>query len=156
MKRLLTAILFLLSGATIALALVNPHDRSDPDRCISCHTQEVTTQECSEIDGYCLRNESIDGMCLLCHKKSECCTVGQEHDALDLGHSHPSDLDEARVAKKHRPRTLPTHNGLITCNTCHLHEKPDTPDHMLVRIVRITEKGVDWTGLCADCHDEYL
>jgi len=41
---------------------------------------------------------------------------------------------------------------MLTCNTCHLHRRPQGRDYKLVRLVEFTPTGVQWTNLCQDCH----
>ncbi len=155
MPRTILAVLLALTAMS-APAIVDPHDESDPQRCRSCHTQAIHDPDRREGE-YHLLTASVDGVCLICHRKEECCRVGQEHlEKLFLGeHTHPSDLRVSRVGREHRPRTLPVHDGRITCNTCHLHDRGKPEDYKLVRLVISKRTGVDWTPLCHDCHDDY-
>lgn len=148
----------LVLAAFSAQALIDPHDEGDPRRCGSCHTPAIRTQPVRDGE-YHLLTETVDGVCLVCHRKEECCRVGQEHQDRRLqpgiGITHPSDLPVAEVPAAQRPRTLPVFGGRITCNTCHYHDRRRPADYKLVRLVVIRNTGVDWTHLCADCHDGY-
>lgn len=146
----------LLGVPSAAFAIVNPHDTGDPKRCDSCHTSDAREKDCGAETNYCLLTATVDGVCQICHRKTECCEVGQEHMGRgDLGHSHPSGMEVDGLSSTHAPLTLPVHLGRITCNTCHLHERSSFRDYKMVRIVRVSDRGVDWTGLCKDCHPSY-
>jgi len=139
--------------AAPGMALVNPHDPDDPDRCRSCHTAGIHDRKAGDYDYYLLA-DSVDDVCLVCHKKSDCCLLGQEHlDRLAIGeHTHPSDLASSAVARENRPHTLPLQDGRITCNTCHGHDRDESNNYKLLRIVEVSRAGVNWDRLCADCH----
>jgi hypothetical protein len=125
--------------------------------CTDCHTEEIYTEDCHESDGFCLIAKSVDDLCLHCHVKEECCRLGQEHQSqLFLGErSHPSDVDVRDVKPAHLPESLPIHDGRITCSTCHLHSRAEGFDYMMLRLVKLNGNEVDWSALCADCHEEY-
>ena len=137
-----------------AAEIVNPHDTSKPKFCLNCHTEEIYAKNCNEPEGYCLLAGSVDGLCLTCHIKEECCKPGLTHlPKIHLGmKNHPSNVEASDIPSAYYPKTLPLHQGRITCRTCHLHvrEKPD--GYKMLRLVDITSKGVDWTVLCHDCH----
>jgi hypothetical protein len=154
--RLTAAMILTLFLVLPALAITNPHDLNDPDRCRSCHTSEIHDVKADDYNYYLLK-EKVDDVCLICHKKKDCCVIGQDHlDKLFIGeHSHPSDLPTLDVPKIHFPKTLPLQDDRITCNTCHDHERREENDYKLVRMVIVKETGVDWTPLCADCHEDY-
>ena len=135
----------LLIGSPDSLAVVNPHIKPEP--CESCHTK-VPTEADGRAGDYFLIKESIDGTCHVCHEQT-CCKPGSLH-----GISHPSNIDKWDWKKFRRPKTLPLHNGFITCNTCHLHTMPDGPSYKMVRIVIADGKRIDWTALCLDCHQD--
>ena len=137
-----------------AAEIVNPHDSAQPKFCLNCHTEEIYTRNCNENEGYCLLGGSVDGLCLTCHVKAECCKPGAEHlKKLYLGmKNHPSDVDTRDIPQAYYPRTLPIHQGRITCRTCHLHTQEKTGGYKMLRLVTITDKKVDWTVLCHDCH----
>jgi hypothetical protein len=155
-ERIMSAMIVTLFLASSSSAIINPHDPDDPDRCRSCHTPEIHDVKAGDYDYYLLR-EAVDDTCLICHKKQDCCVIGQEHlKKLFIGkHTHPSDLTTIGVPKVHFPRTLPLQNDKITCNTCHHHDRQDENEYKLVRMVIVNEGGVDWTNLCADCHEDY-
>ena len=98
----------------------------------------------------------MDGICLTCHIKEECCKPGLAHlPKLHLGmKSHPSDIEARGIPQAYYPRTLPIHHGRITCRTCHLHTKEKPGGYKMLRLVTITNEGVDWTVLCQDCHKD--
>lgn len=123
--------------------LLNPHIKPEP--CGSCHTKVPTDKD----HEYFLLKDTIDETCHICHEKT-CCKPGSLH-----GISHPSNIDRWDWKLFRRPKTLPLHNGFITCNTCHLHTKPDGPSYKMVRVVKIDGKRIDWTELCRDCHLGY-
>ena len=139
-----------------SLSLVNPHDPDDPDRCRSCHADEIQGVKTVGYDPYLLK-DSVDEVCLICHKKRDCCIIGQEHlEKLVIGkHTHPSDLSSRKVSRENLPKTLPLQDGKITCNTCHSHDRKESNEYKLLRLVVVNRTGVDWTPLCADCHDTY-
>jgi hypothetical protein len=138
---LLLAVSYRDSGST-----VNPHIKPEP--CASCHTK-VPTEADGRVGDYFLLKDSIDDTCHVCHETT-CCKPGSLH-----GSSHPSNIDKWDWKLFRRPKTLPLHNGFITCNTCHMHTKPDGPSYKLVRIVKMDGKMIDWTELCRDCHVNY-
>ena len=153
----------LLVGALLSTALpafasetADPHANRIAD-CTNCHTVDIYTEDCHQGDGFCLVAKSVDGLCLLCHMKEECCRIGQDHQAqLFLGErSHPSDVAVGDVNPAHLPKSLPIHNGRITCRTCHLHSRAEEADYKMLRLVRWGGEKVDWTSLCHDCHEEY-
>jgi len=127
-------------------AVINPHVKPEP--CESCHTKIPTAAD-GDRGEYFLLKESIDETCHVCHEKT-CCKPGSLH-----GSSHPSNIDRWDREKFRKPKTLPLHNGFITCNTCHMHSKPDGPSFKMVRIVKIDGKKIDWSDLCTDCHVGY-
>ena len=135
--------------------IVDPHETRITD-CTDCHTRDIYTEDCHESDGFCLTARSVDDLCLHCHVKAECCRLGQEHQSqLFLGgRSHPSNLDIGDVKPAHLPKTLPIHDGRITCRTCHLHSRAEGSDYKMLRLVKLDGDKVDWTTLCADCHEE--
>ena len=127
-------------------AMLNPHIRPEP--CLSCHTK-VPTEEEAKAGEYFHIKETIDATCKVCHT---CCRVGTLH----LEMLHPSDVKDWDRSVFVAPKTLPLHNGKITCNTCHLHRAPDEPTIFMLRNVKVGDKfGMDWTELCLDCHVGY-
>jgi hypothetical protein len=148
------AALLLLPGG--AAAVVNPHDTSEPQYCLNCHTAEIYEKTCDEGQGYCLLAGSVDAVCLMCHIKEDCCRVGQEHlPRLYLGHkSHPTDLDTGEITRAYVPESLPVHQGRITCRTCHLHRRERPEGYKMLRLVDVKGTEIDWTVLCHDCHKE--
>lgn len=157
MKRLLgVASVALLLFAPAASAVINPHiDTADRISCEMCHKKGFDPDKAGKGD-YLLLEATIDAVCLRCHIKTECCLVGQRHsDPLFIGVSHPSDLEASDVKRDSLPKTLPLHNDKITCNTCHSHRNGPEPGYKLVRIVEISDTGVVWAALCADCHEKY-
>lgn len=126
---------------------IDPHD-NDPANCIRCHTRIPTPEEAADDEWFLVR-DTIDGTCHLCHPY-DCCRINSLK-----GHNHPSNVNRWDVEDFTEPRNLPLHQGLITCNTCHYHLRPSGEDHRMVRIVRITLRGVDWSALCLDCHVGY-
>ena len=153
---LLTGVLLSSGFRAGAEEVIDPHETRITD-CTDCHTEDIYTEDCHEGDGFCLAAKSVDALCLHCHVKAECCRLGQEHQAqLFLGaRTHPSDVDIGDVQPAHLPETLPIHNGRITCRTCHLHSRAENSDYMMLRLVKLNGDKADWSGLCADCHDEY-
>jgi len=147
--------LFAAFGVLETSAAVYPHDSARPDYCLNCHTEEIYAGDCDEVSGFCLVADSVDGLCLICHVKEECCPVGQEHQSkLYIGKiTHPSDLKTSDLDPVYLPRTLPVHKGSITCRTCHLHTRTGDSDYKMLRIVEKSQTGVDWSPLCADCHE---
>jgi len=137
-----------------AVEIVNPHDTSKPKFCLNCHTEEIYTRNCNENEGYCLLGGSVEGLCLTCHIREECCKPGLAHlPKIYLGmRSHPSNVETRDIPSAFYPKTLPIHQGRITCRTCHLHTREKTGGYKMLRLVKITSQGVDWTGLCQDCH----
>ncbi len=125
---------------------LNPHQRPEP--CLSCHTRPPSAAEAAAAR-YFLIKGSIDDTCKTCHS---CCRVGRLH--LETGHpSDTSDWDRSRFTT---PKTLPLHDGKITCNTCHFHRVPDAPTVHMLRMVKMDDRfGVDWSALCRDCHVGY-
>jgi nitrate/TMAO reductase-like tetraheme cytochrome c subunit len=136
--------------------IVDPHDTSQPKFCLNCHTEEVYAKNCNENEGYCLLAGSVDGLCLTCHIKEDCCKPGLEHyKKLHLGmRSHPTNIEGRDIPAAYIPSTLPLQQGRITCRTCHLHTRAATGDYKMLRLVRKTNQGVDWTVLCHDCHKD--
>jgi hypothetical protein len=139
-----------------ASGIEDPHDTAKPKYCLNCHTEEIYTKICNETEGYCLLGGSVDGICLICHIKEDCCKPGLEHlPKLHLGlRGHPSDVEIRAIPRDHYPKTLPIHHGRITCNTCHLHTREATGGYKMLRLVKITSQGVDWSVLCKDCHGD--
>ena len=156
MYRLLLGFLILLGTGQLARAIMDPHDPDNPLRCRSCHTEAIH-QERTDTTNYHLLTDTIDGVCLICHIESDCCVLGAEHQRqLYLGkHSHASGQHVDDLPRAHRPNTLPLFNDLVTCNTCHYHDRNRPRDYKLVRLAVVSDTGVDWTPLCHDCHDEY-
>ena len=162
---ILTSLVPALLGASLALSparaadttVPNPHDTTRPGYCLDCHTEEVYSKDCDAPEGFCLLADSVDALCLLCHLKEDCCRTGQEHQArLYLGaHSHVSGVEVRDVERRFRPTTLPVQDGVITCRTCHLHNRPQSGDYKMLRIVKTGGSKVDWSGLFADCHADY-
>lgn len=147
----LFAVVLLCAAVPRATAVTNPHVDGDSS-CLSCHVQGFETA--NEYD-YSLRGESVDSVCLRCHEKAECCTVGQKHMEIGfIGISHPSDLDARKIQRASLPKTLPLQDGKMTCNTCHFHRRPAGRDYKLVRLVTFTDTGAQWTRLCQDCHSD--
>ena len=145
-----------LAQDALAIEVVNPHDTSKPRFCLNCHTEDVYTRNCNETEGYCLLGGSVDGICLTCHIKEECCKPGLTHlPKIHLGmKSHLSDVETAGIPQAYYPKTLPIHHGRITCRTCHLHVREAPGGYKMLRLVKITGQGVDWTSLCQDCHKD--
>lgn len=145
-----------LVARTGATAITNPHDTSKPKFCLNCHTEEIYTKNCNEPEGYCLLAGSVDGLCLTCHIKEECCRPGLTHlPKIHLGaRNHPSGLEAGKIPSASSPKTLPLHQGRITCRTCHLHVRERPDGYKLLRLVDIASKGVDWAVLCRDCHKD--
>lgn len=140
-------ILSLVTGSSFALGNVDPHDDT-PENCQYCHTQVPTSEDASSGELF-LIEDTIDGTCHTCHPY-DCCRINSLK-----GHNHPSNVSEWDVENFTEPTTLPLHDGFITCNTCHFHLRPDGQDYRMVRIVKIKLEGVDWVGLCLDCHRNY-
>lgn len=143
-------------AAQPAHAVADPHGGAGEARCLSCHSRVIQAEDARAGRFYFLR-ESIEGVCLICHVKEECCRIGQRHEGepLWIGVSHPSDIPADEVKPTSRPKSLPLQDGKITCNTCHVHDRRKPVDYKLLRIVVVKDTGVDWTGLCADCHADY-
>ncbi|MCL5885277.1 MAG: hypothetical protein M1377_08080 [Deltaproteobacteria bacterium] len=135
----------LLTASPDSRAVLNPHIKPEP--CDSCHAK-IPTEADGRVGDYFLIKESIDETCHVCHERT-CCKPGSLH-----GINHPSNINKWDWKKFRRPKTLPLHNGFITCNTCHLHTIPDGPSYKMVRIVIADGKRIDWTGLCLDCHQD--
>lgn len=152
----LAASLALAIAAPAAETVTNPHDTTKPDYCLDCHDESIYRHGCDDPAGFCLLADSVDGLCLLCHIAEDCCRTGQQHQSrLYLGKMrHPSDIDVSRAKKAYLPKSLPIHNGRISCRTCHLHTRKTPRDYKMLRIVKLTGSDVDWSVLCADCHDE--
>lgn len=140
--------LIIAGSAPVAVGLLNPHIKPEP--CESCH-RKIPNEDETRAGDYFLLKDTIDATCHICHEYT-CCKVGSLHEK---NRNHPSDIDswDSDIARK--PRDLPLHNGFITCNTCHLHTKPDGEDYKLVRLVKISTMKNDWTELCMDCHVDY-
>ncbi len=143
---MLVAALILTASRGDSLGVVNPHIQNDS--CGSCHAR-IPTESDGRVGDYFLLKDTIDDTCHICHENS-CCKPGSLH-----GSNHPSNIDKWDRKLFRRPKTLPLHNGFITCNTCHLHSRPDNPSFKMVRIVKIDGKKIDWTDLCTDCHVGY-
>ena len=139
-----------------ASGVVNPHDTTKPRFCLNCHTEDIYAKDCDENEGYCLLGGSVDGICMICHLREDCCTPGKEHlPKLHIGQrTHPSDVQVREIPRAYYPRTLPIHNGRITCRTCHRHVRDPENGYKMLRLVTITAKGVDWAVLCQDCHKD--
>ncbi|HEY6000975.1 MAG TPA: hypothetical protein VI078_16945 [bacterium] len=139
-----------------AADIASPHDEEKPRVCLNCHTEEIYAKACGGSEGYCLLAGSVDGLCLTCHIKAECCKPGLAHlPKLYVGsRSHPSDVPAAEIPRAYRPATLPLFNDRITCRTCHLHKRERPVGYKMLRLVTVSEKGVDWTPLCHDCHKD--
>lgn len=155
LKLALIAVLMILSSTTEASAVTDPHqDSVDKPTCLFCHVKGFETAEASKI-GTTLLEDTVDGVCLRCHVKTECCPIGQKHmGGLFIGYSHASDLETRDIKKEYLPKTLPLQDGKMTCNTCHLHRRPGGRDYKLVRLAVFKDTGVDWTNLCLDCHKD--
>jgi len=137
---------FVAVPLTAAAALVNPHVMPEP--CLSCHTKVPDRAE-TEAGRYFLIKPGIDDTCKTCH---ECCRVGMLHREMN----HPSDSAEWDRSRFQKPKSLPLHDGKITCNTCHLHRASASPTVHLLRKVRVGDRfGTDWSELCRDCHVGY-
>lgn len=141
----------------VAAGIVNPHDSAQPKFCTNCHTKDVYSKICDEIEGYCLLGGSVDAICLICHVKEDCCKPGLENLlGLHLGmFSHPSDVETRDVPEEYYPKTLPIQHGRITCLTCHLHTRPASGGYKMLRLVTITGDRADYTVLCHDCHKDH-
>jgi hypothetical protein len=156
---ILTVFLFLVThcsfSAPFVSAVTYPHNTRITD-CTDCHTEDIYTEDCHELDGFCLIAKSVDDLCLHCHVKEECCRLGQDHQAqLFLGErSHPSNVDTRDVNPAYLPEILPIHDGRITCRTCHLHSRAEESDYKMLRLVKLEGDRVDWTILCEDCHKD--
>lgn len=139
-----------------ASGIVNPHDSAKPKFCLNCHTEEIYTKNCNENEGYCLLAGSVDGLCLICHLKEDCCKPGLTHlPKIYLGQrSHPTDIDVRDIPRDYYPKTLPIHQGRITCRTCHLHVQEKPGGYKMLRMVKITGEKADWSVLCRDCHQD--
>lgn len=135
-----------LLASVSSFAIMNPHKKPEP--CESCHSK-VPSKEDGESGNYYLLKDSIDDTCHVCHD-TMCCSAFTIH-----GGSHPSNIKDWDRKLFRAPKTLPLHDGYITCSTCHLHSIPDGPSYKMVRIVRIDGKKIDWTELCRDCHSSY-
>jgi hypothetical protein len=133
----------LLVLASKSSSIINPHIKPEP--CDSCHTK-IPSPEDNE---FFLLKDSIDETCHVCHEKT-CCKPGSLHGA-----NHPSNIRDWDWKVMKRPKTLPLFGGYITCSTCHLHSKPEGKSHKMVRIVKVDDTGIDWDGLCLDCHQNY-
>ncbi len=151
----LIAMVMILSGSLKTAAITNPHqDADDKSTCLFCHVKAFETAEAGK-RGSTLLEDTIDAVCLRCHVKTECCTIGQKHmGGLFIGYSHPSDLETSKIRKEFLPKTLPLQDGKMTCNTCHFHRRQAGRDYKLVRLVVFKDTGVEWTNLCVDCHQD--
>ncbi len=137
--------LLVLAQPRFGHAIIDPHQK--PETCTSCHSQ-VPDGPVAGSD-YMLLRDSIDDTCHICHEY-DCCKL------YSLGgHNHPSNIDRWDRKKLKRPKTLPLFRGYITCNTCHLHRKPNAGGYKMIRIVSVDMDRIDWTGLCQDCHVGY-
>ncbi|MBI5419695.1 MAG: hypothetical protein HZA60_06385 [Deltaproteobacteria bacterium] len=142
----LLAVFFLACISIAAFGVLNPH--IEPPQCDSCH-KKIPTEEEAAAGHYFLLKDTIDDTCHICHEKT-CCKPGSLH-----GINHPSNIKDWDRKYFRKPKTLPLHNGYITCNTCHLHRMPGGNQYKMVRIVKIDGKKIDWTDLCTDCHIGY-
>lgn len=145
--RLLAACAIILL-ASPASAILNPH--YDANSCGSCHLKEPTAGQGGAMDFHFL-GEEIDRTCMICHTQ-DCCSIAKPHEA-----THASGIDKWDKRKYGQPEKLPLTDGYITCVTCHFWRRANNPaseDYKLVRIVAIKPTGVDWAGLCVDCHKE--
>ncbi len=135
-------------GYVYSIEMIDPH--TEPSKCNSCHSRNPTEEDVRSGELYLLAG-TIDETCHICHPYN-CCIVYSLK-----GHNHPSSVDKWDVEKFTVPENLPLFDGMITCNTCHYHRIEDVPDrnYMMVRLVEVTFKKVDWTKLCNDCHVNY-
>ncbi len=127
--------------------IINPHEGK---HCLSCHVREPV-REGGEITDYSFLAKEIDPTCMICHGPG-CCSIGSKD------HTHASGIKHWDVKLYGAPRKLPLKDGYITCVTCHFWRRdlnPEPEDYKLLRIVKITKRGIDWTELCHDCHREY-
>ncbi len=140
-------VFFLLCSTLPAVAgVLNPHLKPEP--CLSCHTKVPSKAE-ARAEKYFYLKETIDATCKVCH---DCCRVG----AIHIEMNHPSDFADWDRNRFTAPKSLPLHNGKITCNTCHHHRAPDEPTIYLLRKVKVGDRfGMDWSALCDDCHVGY-
>lgn len=150
-KFIIPVILFvtgmLLSVPSFPQNIINPHEG---DHCGSCHLKDPVLGPDEEMD-YNFLAEEIDPTCMICHDK-KCCSIGEKH------RTHPSGIDEWDRDKFDQPENLPLSSGYITCTTCHFWRKDleeKAREYKMVRIVNVTERGIDWTVLCLDCHRGY-
>ena len=143
----LTVMLFVVA-APPARAVFNPH--IEPASCPSCHTKVPTAEQVQAGDFFLIK-DSIDDTCHICHEYS-CCKPGSLHAK---NRNHPSNINTWDRKLFRAPKTLPLHDGYITCNTCHFHRADAGAGFKLVRIVKIDGKKIDWTDLCVDCHVGY-
>ncbi|UCG37942.1 MAG: hypothetical protein JSV00_06995 [bacterium] len=140
---ILVAVASVAAVAKGSIEIIDPH--TEPAQCQSCHHATPTQEDVSGGE-YHLLGGGIDETCHMCHPY-DCCRIY----ALK-GHNHPSNVGEWDTENFNEPRTLPLYDGLITCSTCHVHRKGDGEGYRMVRLVRVTLSGVDWTRLCTDCH----
>ena len=131
-----------------AIPIIDPHE--EPAQCLSCHNREMRPDE--EVSGEdILLADTIDDTCHICHPY-DCCRINSLK-----GHNHPSNVSEWDVENFTEPDSLPLFDGMITCLTCHHHRKSEIKGrhYRMVRLVKVNLGGVDWTGLCLDCHKDY-
>ncbi len=83
---------------------------------------KIPSDKDAQEESYFLLKKSIDATCHICHEYAR------------------------------EPKQLSLHKRYITCNTCHLHRKPEGQDYKLVRLVKISNKKIDWSEFCVDCH----
>ncbi|MDH3393287.1 MAG: hypothetical protein OEL66_04720 [Desulfobulbaceae bacterium] len=150
-RRMIWGLGFLLVFLAPTLAaeadIINPH--LPPEPCLACHTK-VPSKEEAKAGQYFHLEKTIDATCKTCHA---CCKSG----VLHLEMLHPSDVSEWDRSVFTAPKTLPLHNGKITCNTCHYHRLPEyeITIFMLRKVKEDAIKGMDWSPLCHDCHVGY-
>lgn len=141
----LFALFVCLSFPLAASALDNPHESMDA--CPACHSA-IPSLEDAEAREFRLLQGTIDATCKACHADFTC--------ALGLGKVvHPSGIEEWDRVVCDGPKTLPLHEGKITCATCHYHLKPVGADFKMVRKATFYEGNVDLTAFCGDCHEDY-
>lgn len=149
MPRRIISLAALLAGvAAPAAAIVNPHYE---EHCTSCHLQAPERGADGKV-AYNFLAREIDPTWMICHEQG-CCTIRKPHAS-----THASGLRGWSREKYGMPRVLPLFDGYITCATCHFWRRSNNPapqDYKLVRLVRISATGVDWTALCKDCHRDY-
>lgn len=135
----------LLPGGEVR-AVVNPH--FEDNHCNSCHLRLPAAGADGKMD-YSFLAEEIDPTCMICHSQG-CCSIAAPHQT-----THASGIDKWDRQLFGRPEKLPLSDGFITCVTCHFWRRainPAAQDYKLVRLVEISSRGKNWTGLCLDCH----